>query len=204
MHIAIKLAALSLAITPLSAAMAQSTERGEPNGEQRMMESFGLKIPSDKHYEKMVKKAYKHPLGSEKNPVRADAASGQRAYLNRLRCADGSSPNYSRDGNVGAGPYGYIVDLYSVDCGDADPGATKIYMDLYHGGYAEQELVDGFYFEDQLPSAPSIENPVDEGHAEQGNSPDIAPDGNPVILQLPETQNTPQIDPSLQEPIAYM
>lgn len=200
MHIAIKLAALSLAITPLSAAMAQSTERGEPNGEQRMMESFGLKIPSDNDYEKMVKKAYKHPLGSEKNPVRADAASGQRAYLNRLRCADGSSPNYSRDGNVGAGPYGYIVDLYSVDCGDADPGATKIYMDLYHGGYAEQELVDGFYFEDQLPSAPEgAEEPADPNDLS-----DIAPDGNPVILQQPKTQNTPQIDPSLQEPIAYM
>lgn len=208
MHIAIKLAATLLAITPLSTAMAQSTDRGEPNDNQRMMESFGLEIPSDKQYEKMVKKAYKNPLGSKKNPVRTDAVAGQREYLQRLRCGDGSSPQYRRDGNVGSGVYGYIVDAYIVDCGSAAPGATTIYMDLYHGGYVEQELVKGFYFEDNLPGAqePIDQQPTDQEPAEQepdsqGNSPDIAPDGSPVILQQPETRNTPLKDDKLQDPI---
>lgn len=197
-YFTLKLAAASLIALPLSGvalsgAAAQSTERGEPNSNQRMMEGFGIKIPSDKKYKKLVEKAYKNPLGSNENPVRTDAAQGQRAYLNRLRCADGSRPQYSRVGNVGEGVYGYIVDLYSVDCGDVAPGSTEIYMDLYHGGYVEQELVEGFYFEDQLPAQDSPAAP--------DTSPDIAPDGNPVILQQPEVKNTPQNDVALPDPV---
>ena len=192
-HISLKLAVISLALLPLSTAMAQSTERGEPNDNQRMMEGFGIAIPSDKQYKKLVKKAYKHPLGSQKNPVRADAAQGQREYLNRLRCADGSRPEYARSGNVGEGVYGYIVDLYEVDCGDAAPGTTQVYMDLYHGGYVEQELVEGFYFEDQLPAQESPTAP--------DASPDISPDGNPVILQQPDVKNAPQNDTVLPDPV---
>lgn len=35
------------------------------------------------------------PLGSDGNPVRAEGAAGQRAYLSRLRCANGQAPAFA-------------------------------------------------------------------------------------------------------------
>lgn len=187
----LQLAAASLAFVPLTAGMAQSTERGEPNGSQRMMESFGQEIPSDAQYEKMVRKAYKSPLGSKANPVRADEPQGQREYLSRLRCQDGSRPNYKRAGNVGPGVYGYIVDAYVVNCGDAAPGNTEIYMDMYHGGYVEQELVKGFYFEGGQPELETPDNLEDFS--------DVTPD----IESSPQTESPPEIEsqpPTISQP----
>lgn len=83
-------------------------------------------------------------LGSEAKPVHADMPAGQRAYLRRLRCADGNAPTYQRAGNVGPGPDGHIVDLYEVLCADSEPGRSEIYMDMYHGGHVEDEAVPGF------------------------------------------------------------
>jgi len=189
-HISLKLAVISLALLPLSTAMAQSTERGEPNDNQRMMESFGLKVPSDKEYRKLVKKAYKHPLGSRKNPVRADAPEGQREYLGRLRCTDGSTPDYRRSGNVGAGVYGYIIDVYVVDCGDVVPGQTEIYMDMYHGGYVEQEVVAGFVMEGQDPV---LETPDDFSDV----VPEIELEGAPEApAEEPLLQIEPEFNPT--------
>ncbi len=83
------------------------------------------------------------PLGSEANPVRANMPVGQRAYLDRLRCSDGSAPDYERVGNYGSGPYGSIIDGYQVDCGDSAPGEVLIFMDMYHR-HVENEAVPGF------------------------------------------------------------
>ena len=88
----------------------------------------------------------KHPLGSKENPVRADRASGQRAYLSRLVCTDGNPiVNFSRTGSVGVGPYGFILDLYVVLC-DTKQGEVEheVYMDFYHRGYIENEVAAGF------------------------------------------------------------
>ena len=86
--------------------------------------------------------AARHPLGSEKNPVRAAMPAGQRAYLARLRCADGSAPRYERGGSLGLGPYGNIVDGYNVTCEGADP--LWVVMDMYHAGYVEDRPLPGF------------------------------------------------------------
>lgn len=83
-------------------------------------------------------------LGSAQNPVRADMPQGQRAYLNRLRCSDGSVPKYGRIGNVGVGVNGNIVDRYDVNCGSAAPGRVTIDMDMYYPGYVETQAVPGF------------------------------------------------------------
>ena len=53
-----------------------------------------------------------YPFGSADNPVRADMPSGQREYLDRLRCPGGDAPTYARIGNMGVGPYGTIIDGY--------------------------------------------------------------------------------------------
>ncbi len=83
------------------------------------------------------------PLGSPENPVRATGPMGQRSYLARLRCSDGSPPDFERGGSVGAGPYGSIMDVYSLRCASGQPGSASVYMDLYHR-HVENRPVPGF------------------------------------------------------------
>lgn len=85
-----------------------------------------------------------YPLGSEKNPVRADMPSGERAYLERLRCSDGNAPIFDRAGNIGVGAFGSIVDLYILRCLSGQPSAASVYVDMYHRGYLEDRPVPGF------------------------------------------------------------
>jgi hypothetical protein len=107
-----------------------------------------------KDLEKAILKAEEHPLGSAKNPVRTTMPQGQRLYLSRLRCSDGKAPQYYRAGNVGAGPFGNIVDLYKVSCPGAEPLESDVYMDMYHGGFIESRIVPGFA--DSTPKAEAV------------------------------------------------
>ncbi|WP_133155148.1 hypothetical protein [Kinneretia aquatilis] len=98
-------------------------------------------------------------LGDSKaNAIEVCRAAGQRAYLARLLCADGSRPEISRVGSVGsrtepraplseeqerelldamlrglplkAGqPDFHIVDLYQATCGQVQ---RQLYLDMYH------------------------------------------------------------------------
>jgi hypothetical protein len=81
------------------------------------------------------------PLGSKGNPVRVHMPRGQHAYLSRLICANGATPQFRRVGNFGLGVYGTIIDGYDVDC-----AGTKhlVYMDMYHPDYIEPRAVPGF------------------------------------------------------------
>lgn len=115
-----------------------------------------------KDLEKAIKKAEEHPLGSAKNPVRTTRPQGQRLYLSRLRCSDGKAPQYYRAGNVGAGPFGNIVDLYKVSCPGAQPLETDIYMDMYHGGFIESRIVPGFADGSVVPEPKAEPEPVKE------------------------------------------
>ena len=80
-------------------------------------------------------------LGTKSNPVKCSGPRGERAYLNRLRCADGKAPKFYRIGSFGEGPYGNILDGYSVKCAEA--GEVTIFMDMYHN-HVEREAVPGF------------------------------------------------------------
>ena len=94
--------------------------------------------------DRAIAEASKHPLGSQRNPVRAAMPQGQHAYLARLRCSDGMAPKFVRIGNYGLGVYNNIIDGYSVDCGSAAPGKVEIFMDMYHPGHVETRPVPGF------------------------------------------------------------
>lgn len=96
--------------------------------------------------EAKIAEAAKHPLGSKDNPARVNMPDGQRAYLRRLRCADGEPPSFSRSGSVGPGPFGSIVDAYRVDCGDSGPKGAVVYMDMYHPEHEETAAPPGFTF----------------------------------------------------------
>lgn len=93
---------------------------------------------------KAISIADQHPLGSEQNPVRVDMPEGQKIYLSRLRCSDGQPPQFKRGGSVGSGPFGSIVDVYDVDCGQTAPGKVAVYLDMYHPLHDEIRPVPGF------------------------------------------------------------
>lgn len=92
--------------------------------------------------QRAIAEADRHPLGSPQNPVRVQGPPGQRAYLARLRCSDGSTPSFFRRGSVGIGVFGNIVDDYAVTCGSAAP--VSVQMDMYHRGNVENRAVPGF------------------------------------------------------------
>ena len=84
-----------------------------------------------------------HPLGSAKNPVKAQGVEGEYRYLARLRCPEDKPPVVERQGSAGSmSPYGSIMDIYKAAC-DAPP-AFIIFVDMYHPGHVEQTAVPGF------------------------------------------------------------
>lgn len=93
---------------------------------------------------KAIKKADEHPLGSDRNPVRVNMPVGQQAYLSRLRCSDGKAPMFERGGSTGPGPFGSIVDVYSLDCGGSTPGKVSVFLDMYHPKHLENRPIPGF------------------------------------------------------------
>jgi len=91
-----------------------------------------------------LKQATRYPLGSPQNPVRADMPAGERAYLDRLRCKNGTPPTYERVGETRAGVFGSFVDHFDVRCQNSAPLRTLVVMDMYFPGHVETQPVDGF------------------------------------------------------------
>lgn len=89
-----------------------------------------------------VREASAHPLGSMENPIRAEGPPGQRAYLERLRCGDGTAPAFKRQGSGGPSPFGGVIDYYAVQC--QEQMIQSLVMDMYHPGYRERRPVPGF------------------------------------------------------------
>ena len=88
----------------------------------------------------------KHPLGSEKNPVRVSMPVGEHDYLARLICANGEKVSaFARNGSGDLSPYGSVMDIYTVIC-DTDKGAMehRVFMDMYHSDYVEKRPAYGF------------------------------------------------------------
>lgn len=85
-----------------------------------------------------------HPLGTPENPVRVGGPDGERAYLARLRCADGQPPRIGERREAGVGAYGSIVASYALDCGAAAPGRASLVLDMYHEEHRETRAPAGF------------------------------------------------------------
>ena len=140
-----KLALLAMGLS-LSACATMVEPTGQSGGSDNRVWGYGLGEPQlkGKALDAALAEAEKHPLGSAKNPVRVNRPEGERAYLARLRCADGRRPDFVRRGNVGVGVFGNIIDVYDVNCYSAAPGKVEIYMDMYFNGAGEQRPVPGF------------------------------------------------------------
>ena len=136
-NLTMMLAAIGAVLFAAPAVWAQKV----PNeGRDMMREVGGGGIEGDdlKH---AIEQAELNPLGSKENPVRENMPRGEYRYLGRLRCADGSRPEFERQGNVGAGIYNNIVDLFEVRCEGQAP--VSVYMDMYHDG-PENRPIPGF------------------------------------------------------------
>ncbi|MGQ0558379.1 MAG: hypothetical protein ACT4OE_02155 [Sphingosinicella sp.] len=84
------------------------------------------------------------PLGSQRNPIRVGGPAGERAYLARLRCADGTAPRVGRRVDGGIGGFGTIIASYALDCGEAAPGQAGLAFDMYHAEHVENRAPPGF------------------------------------------------------------
>ncbi len=104
----------------------------------------GRSVTQGAELDKRIAEADKHPLGSDKNPVRVSGPMGQRGYLSSLRCENGKAPQFARVGNYGIGVFGNIVDGYDVTCPASAPAKTMVMMDMYHSGRTESRTIPGF------------------------------------------------------------
>ena len=107
------------------------------------LESLNV-APSERSVRRAVERAADQPLGSERNPVRVSGPAGERGYIARLRCADGSAPRVGQRSSAGTGPFGTIIDLYPLDCGQSAPGRVSLAMDMYHDNHDETRAPEGF------------------------------------------------------------
>jgi hypothetical protein len=94
--------------------------------------------------ERIAAAASVHPLGTEKNPLRVGGPEGARAYIARLRCSDGSSPQVGARSSGGVGAYGTLTERYPLDCGGAAPGRVALAFDFYHEEHSETRPAPGF------------------------------------------------------------
>lgn len=110
---------------------------------EQMLADLGFGVDQDDLREALAAAAA-HPLGTMENPVRVGGPHGERAYIARLRCADGSAPQVGPRSNAGVGAFGTVVDLYPLDCGTAAPGRFSLVMDMYHSEHDEHRAPAGF------------------------------------------------------------
>ena len=82
-----------------------------------------------------------HPLGSLENPIRVGGPEGERAYLSRLRCSGGSTPQIGGRGDGGVGAFGSVVDAVALSCGGS---SVRLMFDIYHEEHVETRAPAGF------------------------------------------------------------
>jgi hypothetical protein len=101
----------------------------------------GATLIPDAAEDPLIAAAAAHPLGSLENPVRVGGPEGERAYLSRLRCSDGSTPRLGGRSDLGVGAFGSLVAAYRLSCGAA---AADLVMDMYHDEHVEDRAPQGF------------------------------------------------------------
>lgn len=105
-----------------------------------MVAQLGNASPEDE-MRRLIAAAEAHPLGTPENPVRVAGPDGERAYLARLRCADGSAPRIGARSGAGIGAFGSVVAGYEIACSGR---AERIVFDMYQEEYVETRAPAGF------------------------------------------------------------
>ena len=133
---------LALAALVAVPAFAQSPREALP-ASQELLGEVG-QGNSDAELARAAAAASAHPFGTAANPARVGGPEGSRAYLARLRCANGAPPKVGDRTAAGVGAYGTIVEAWPLDCGAAAPGKVALVVDMYHGEHAEDRAPPGF------------------------------------------------------------
>ncbi len=132
--------AAALASTLPALAQAPREQSPAPKG---LLEQIGSGS-SDAELESAVAAASVHPLGTLQNPVRVGGPEGERAYMARLRCADGLAPQIGARTDAGVCAFGSVDGAYSLDCGGAAPGTFTLVLHMYHAEHEENRAPAGF------------------------------------------------------------
>jgi hypothetical protein len=134
---------LATFFTLLSACSSQP-QQSEKTSEAELTDALGA-IFGERKKPNMAE-LEKYPLGTPENPVRVAMPIGQRDYLARLVCNNDEQVSaFIRTGSAGIGPYGSMMDAYTVIC-DTDQGATEhpVFLDMYHADHEEKRPATGF------------------------------------------------------------
>lgn len=133
-----------MTVASAAPAAAADDKLGKRTGEPEQLLAGIGEGTSDAELERQVAAAAGHPLGSLQNPIRVGGPEGERSYIARLRCSDGSAPKVGPRADGGVGAYGSVVGLYPLDCGRAAPGRVNLVTDMYHEEHAEPRAPAGF------------------------------------------------------------
>ncbi len=134
---------LALAAIAVAATASAKPPREESPAPRDILATVGSGN-SDAELQQAIAAAAAHPLGSAENPIRVAGPEGTRAYMQRLRCADGSAPKIGTKAEGGVGGYGSVLALYPIDCGVAAPGKVELRVDIYHEEHVETRAPAGF------------------------------------------------------------
>ncbi|MGZ8286400.1 MAG: hypothetical protein ACXW27_10480 [Allosphingosinicella sp.] len=133
-----------LAATALLAAPAAAQKLGARTSSPDQVLGQEAALDPVAEAERIAAAAAAYPLGTEQNPVRVGGPEGARAYIARLRCADGSRPQIGPRSTGGVGAYGTFTERYPLDCGGAAPGRAILAFDFYHAEHEEARPAPGF------------------------------------------------------------
>jgi hypothetical protein len=135
------IAALLVAAAPAAAQQPARPALGaRTQSPDRLMGAMSQVSPEEE-MRQLVAAADAHPLGSIENPVRVGGPEGERAYLGRLRCADGGQPRIGTRREAGVGAFGSVVAAYELGCGAA---VSRVAFDMYHEEHVETRAPAGF------------------------------------------------------------
>ncbi|MGS1016636.1 hypothetical protein [Allosphingosinicella humi] len=137
------LASATAAALLAAPAFGMKPPREESPAPEELLRAIGYGV-DEGELKEAIAEADRHPLGTAENPVRVGGPQGERAYIARLRCADGAAPKIGQRGSAGIGAFGTIIDIYPLDCGAAAPGRTNLVMDMYHSEHVEDRAPAGF------------------------------------------------------------
>jgi hypothetical protein len=130
-----------LALGLVAAIPAAAQELGQRTQRPDAMLPASALAPGQDDLGEAIAAAQAHPLGSRENPVRVGGPAGERAYLARLRCLDGSAPRVGARTDAGVGAFGSVVGAYPLGCGNA---ARSVVFDIYHEEHREDRAPAGF------------------------------------------------------------
>ena len=135
--------ALCLAILATPAAAQQQRQPGlgeRTQSPEALFREMSQETP-EQEMQRLIAAANAYPLGTIENPVRVGGPEGERAYLARLTCADGTPIRVGTRSDAGQGGFGSVATAYAIACG----GTTRrIVFDMYHEEHVENRAPAGF------------------------------------------------------------